>query len=188
MHQFVTIFSKGKCNYSLLLNFNLKSLKVQGGNHIDYEELARKVKKSVSTIKKWRSKIETLSGYEFSFYKVPIGRTRGYNWKPNFTHDEALKFSEVAKMLADKTKLDEAIKQVWGDLNARLEQERVNSQIKTAISLNTLKRSQNDLSNNVTDLSKETFEIRKRVHTLENELSSLIEKLSENRKLKKLIE
>lgn len=143
----------------------------------------------MSTIKKWRSKITELAGYEFAFSKIPIGygRGRGYNWIPDFTKEEVIKFIQTSKLIDDKG-LDKAIKEVWGDLNAQLEQERNDTMLGLRSVVGGLKRSQNNLKTSVDKLSSDNAKLRQRVTMLENSLSSLVAKLSENKKFKKLIE
>ena len=84
--------------------------------------------------------------------------------------------------------LDNAIKMVWGDLNTLLEKERESELSILRHSLGRLNRSQLALKVEVKSLSSENIKLRQRVHTLETKLSDLIKKLSENKKIKKLIE
>ena len=84
--------------------------------------------------------------------------------------------------------LDKAIKMVWGDLNTLLEEERKSELSILRHSLGRLNRSQVALKIEVKSLSSENIKLRQRVYTLENNLSILITKLSENKKIKKLIE
>jgi hypothetical protein len=81
-------------------------------HHIDYKYVSQKKLEKVSQlVKKWRSKITELSGYEFSFVKIPIGygRRHGYNWVPNFTDEEVEKFIQTSNLISDNG-LDKAIK------------------------------------------------------------------------------
>ncbi len=160
-----------------------------GGHHIDYKYVSEKVGKSVSTVKKWRSKITELSGYDFSFVKVPIGygKRHGYNWVPNFTDKEVEKFIQTSYLISDNG-LDKAIKMVWGDLNTLLEEERESELSLLRHSLGRLNSSQLALKVEVKSLSSENVKLCQRVHTFETKLSDLIKKLSENKKIKKLIE
>ena len=84
--------------------------------------------------------------------------------------------------------LDKAIKMVWGDLNALLEEERKSELSILRHSLGRLNRSQLALKIEVNGLTSENVKLRQRVHTLETKLSDLIDKLSTSKKLKKLIE
>lgn len=130
-----------------------------------------------------------MSGYKFKFIKIPIGygRGRGYNLVPSFTDEEVQKFIQTSNLIADKG-LDKAIKEVWGDLNTFLEEEREGELSLLRHSLGRLNSSQLALKIEVKSLSSENVTLRQHVYMLENSLSDLIEKLSENKKIKKLIE
>jgi predicted nuclease with TOPRIM domain len=130
-----------------------------------------------------------LSGYKFKFIKIPIGygRGRGYNLVPSFTDEEVQKFIQTSNLIADKG-LDKAIKEVWGDLNTFLEEERESELSFLRHSLGRLNSSQLALKIEVKSLSSENVTLRQRVYTLETKLSDLIDKLSTSKKLKKLIE
>ncbi len=130
-----------------------------------------------------------MSGYEFSFVKIPIGcgRRHGYNWVPNFTDEEVEKFIQTSNLISDNG-LDKAIKLVWGDLNTLLEEERESELSILRHSLGRLNSFQLALKVEVKGLTSENVVLRQRVHTLETKLSDLIKKLSENKKIKKLIE
>ena len=151
--------------------------------------MSEQVGKSTSTVKKWRSQITKLSGYKFKFIKIPIGygRGRGYNWVPSFTDEEVQKFIQTSNLIADNG-LDKAIKMVWGDLNTLLEEERESELSILRHSLGRLNSSQLALKIEVKSLSSENVKLRQRIYTLETNLSDLIKKLSENKKIKKLIE
>ena len=130
-----------------------------------------------------------MSGYKFKFIKIPIGygRGRGYNLVPSFTDEEVQKFIQTSNLIADKG-LDKAIKEVWGDLNTFLEEERESELSFLRHSLGRLNSSQLALKIEVKSLSSENVMLRQRVYTLETKLSDLIDKLSTSKKLKKLIE
>ena len=130
-----------------------------------------------------------MSGYKFKFIKIPIGygRGRGYNLVPSFTDEEVQKFIQTSNLIADKG-LDKAIKEVWGDLNTFLEEERESELSLLRHSLGRLNSSQLALKIEVKSLSSENVTLRQRVYTLETKLSDLIDKLSTSKKLKKLIE
>ena len=151
--------------------------------------MSEQVGKSTSTVKKWRSQITKLSGYKFKFIKIPIGygRGRGYNLVPSFTDEEVQKFIQTSNLIADKG-LDKAIKEVWGDLNAQLEEEREDSILALRAVIGRSNRSLIALKKELDSLSSDNVKLRQRVYTLESKLSGLIEKLSENKKIKKLIE
>ena len=106
---------------------------------------------------------------------------------PDFTKEELEKFVQTTELIADKG-LDKAIKEVWGDLNAQLEEEREDALLALKRAIGRLNLSRVALKKELDSLSSDNIKLRQRVHTLETNLSDLIEKLSENKKIKKLIE
>ena len=106
---------------------------------------------------------------------------------PDFTKEELEKFVQTTELIADKG-LDKAIKEVWGDLNAQLEEEREDSILALRSVIGRSNRSLIALNKELDSLSADNVKLRQRVYTLESKLSGLIDKLSENKKIKKLIE
>ena len=106
---------------------------------------------------------------------------------PDFTKEELEKFVQTTELIADKG-LDKAIKEVWGDLNAQLEEEREDALLALKRAIGRLNLSRVALKKELDSLSSDNVKLRQRVHTLETNLSDLIKKLSENKKIKKLIE
>ena len=106
---------------------------------------------------------------------------------PDFTKEELEKFVQTTELIADKG-LDKAIKEVWGDLNAQLEEEREDALLALKRAIGRLNLSRVALKKELDSLSSDNVKLRQRVYTLESKLSGLIEKLSENKKIKKLIE
>ena len=106
---------------------------------------------------------------------------------PDFTKEELEKFVQTSRLIADKG-LDKAIKEVWGDLNAQLEEEREDSILALRSVIGRSNRSLIALNKELDSLSADNVKLRQRVYTLESKLSGLIDKLSENKKIKKLIE
>lgn len=90
--------------------------------HIDYKLISSKTGKSVSTIKKWRLRIEKLSGYSFKKDKHKVSRYSTQVFY-EFTDEEVSKFIEVNNIVNRTNNLDQAIKQVWGDLDTQLQQD-----------------------------------------------------------------
>lgn len=80
---------------------------------MDYKTLALEVGKSVSTLKRWKRKIEEISDYTFNENTVRIGRKQNIQ-VPHFTSSEVKKFKQMAQLM-DKLGLDNTIRQVWGD-------------------------------------------------------------------------
>lgn len=80
---------------------------------MEYKALALEVGKSVSTLKRWKRKIEEISDYTFNENTVRIGRKQNIQ-VPHFTSSEVKKFKQMAQLI-DKLGQDQAIRHVWGD-------------------------------------------------------------------------
>ncbi|HHJ9048972.1 TPA: hypothetical protein ACQNV4_001717, partial [Streptococcus pyogenes] len=93
-----------------------------GGDAIDYKQIALKTNKSVSTIKKWRLRIETLSGYRFKKIRRRVSK-RSTQVFFDFTEAEVTKFIALSKLVDKTKKLDDSIKEVWGDSKAQSERD-----------------------------------------------------------------
>ena len=147
---------------------------------IEYKDIAKLTGKSISTIKKWRLKIEELSGYEFSKETHRVSRCSVQSYFV-FTKEEVAKFLELSKEI-DKTKdLESSVKKVWGDLNAQFERNlgQEISKLRLAFinykevmnkELKRLKQNNISLSLNITTLEKRIEELE------ENQNKSLLSK------------
>ncbi|WP_369966346.1 hypothetical protein [Streptococcus ferus] len=100
----------------------MESRKRRGERLIDYKDIARLTGRSVSTVKKWRLKIEELSGYEFEKTKARVSK-RSVQVYFVFSKEEVAKFVELSKEITRTNDLDNSVKKVWGDLNAQLERD-----------------------------------------------------------------
>lgn len=151
----------------LYKDYNKERIKFQFNieeNHIDYKLIAKQTSKSVSTIKKWRLRIEKLSGYSFkkAKHKVSHYSTQVFY---KFTDDEVSKFIEVNRLVNKTNNLDQAIKQVWGDLDTQLEQDSIEMiadlrkdfqayQKKSLLLIQSLRKQNHFLSQRLTTLSE----------------------------------
>ncbi|MGP6384049.1 hypothetical protein ACR9F9_01115 [Streptococcus dysgalactiae subsp. equisimilis] len=146
-----------------------------GGNAIDYKEIALKTNKSVSTIKKWRLRIEMLSGYKFKKVRRRVSK-RSTQVFFDFTEVEVTKFI-VLSHLVDKTKnLDDSIKEVWGDSKAQSERD-IKNELKMLSEdfykfLFEAEDSMFQLKKNNQSLQKQVKELTERLNILENEKDS----------------
>ncbi|RCW16937.1 hypothetical protein CAC02_05965 [Streptococcus gallolyticus] len=126
--------------------------------------MAKLTGKSISTIKKWRLKIEELSGYEFSKETHRVSRRSVQSYFV-FTKEEVAKFVELSKEINKTKDLDSSVKKVWGDLNAQFERNLgqeisklrlafINYKEVTNKELKSLKQNNISLSLNITTLEK----------------------------------
>lgn len=136
---------------------------------IEYKDIAKLTGKSISTIKKWRLKIEELSGYEFSKEAHRVSRRSVQSYFV-FTKEEVAKFVELSKEINKTRDLDSSVKKVWGDLNAQFERNLgqeisklrlafINYKEVTNKELKSLKQNNISLSFNITTLEKKIEEL-----------------------------
>ena len=147
---------------------------------IEYKDIAKLTGKSISTIKKWRLKIEELSGYEFLKETHRVSRRSVQSYFV-FTKEEVAKFVELSKEINKTKDLDSSVKKVWGDLNAQFERNLgqeisklrlafINYKEVTNKELKSLKQNNISLSLNITTLEKKIEELE------ENQNKSLLSK------------
>lgn len=135
---------------------------------IEYVDIAKQTGKSISTIKKWRKKIENLSGYEFIKTKARVSR---YSVQVffDFSKDEVAKFIELSKEV-DKTKdLDSSIKKVWGDQNTQQAQSLEEDLLELEFDFYNFKK---EINKTVTALQADN-------RVLSQRLTSMLERLNE---------
>lgn len=149
--------------------------KISGGGIIDYLGVANKTGKSISTIKKWRKKIETLSGYEFTKIKAKVSY-RSVQTFFDFTKEEVSKFVELSKRVKKTNDLDNSIKNIWGDVKdpKQVDLERQifflhtlqkKNEKDTSIEIQFLKNANKSLASRVASLEKRFEEFEKQRHT-----------------------
>lgn len=135
---------------------------------IDYNDIAKQTGKSISTIKKWRKKIEKLSGYDFTKTKARVSR-HSVQIFFDFSKDEVTKFIELSKEI-DKTKdLDGSIKKVWGDLNTQQAQSLEEDLLELEFDFYTFKK---EINKTITTLQADN-------RMLSQRLTSILERLDE---------
>ena len=78
--------------------------------------------KSFSSVKKWRLKVEELSGHEFKQTKMRVSRRRVQKVY-QFTKEEFDKFLKLSKRINETNNLAQSVVDIWGDLKARRERQ-----------------------------------------------------------------
>ena len=145
---------------------------------MDYKALSQEVGKSVSTLKRWKRKIEELSDYAFNESALRIGRGRNFQKFPAFTSDEVEKFKHVAQVI-DKLGQDDAIRKVWG--NKTPSQEALYLQVKNIA--RALVKHREDVKKQFSRLESENNFLRREIINLEKEMGSLKELQQKKRRL-----
>lgn len=150
-----------------------------GGEEImDYKALSQEVGKSVSTLKRWKRKIEELSDYDFEESTVRIGRGRNYQKIPVFTSHEIEKFKELGLAIEDLGQ-DEAIRKVWGDKIPS--QKALYLQVKNIA--RALTKHREDVKEQLSSLESENNFLRREIRNLKQEMDSLKESQYKKRRL-----
>lgn len=145
---------------------------------MEYKALALEVGKSVSTLKRWKRKIEELSEYDFEESVVHIGRGRNVQKIPVFTSHEVEKFKQLAHCI-DKLGQDEAIRKVWG--NKIPTQEALYQRMKNIA--RALNKHRADVRKQLSGLESENNFLRREMTKLEKEVDFLKESTQKKRRL-----
>lgn len=145
---------------------------------MDYKALSQEVGKSVSTLKRWKRKIEEISDYDFEESTIRIGRGRNYQKIPVFTSHEVEKFKELGLAIEDLGQ-DEAIRKVWGDKIPS--QKALYLQVKNIACA--LTKHREDVKEQLSSLKSENNFLRREIRNLEQEMDSLKEPQNKKRRL-----
>lgn len=141
-------------------------------NYFDYHQVIKQISglNSVSTLKKWRLKIEQLTGHTFQEDRIRTGK-RSYNKVFLFTADDIEKLQQIADTKG-KLGLDKAILKAYAPSRA--------SPLSINQKINRLTFQLKELSQRVTDLTQREQTLAIRVE----QLSKQIEDLEKPRKKK----
>ncbi|TWS99274.1 hypothetical protein FRX57_01415 [Streptococcus cuniculipharyngis] len=121
--------------------------------------------KSFSAVKRWRLKIEELSGYEFKKVRMRVSRRRVQDVF-QFTDEEFEKFIRLSHRLDETKNMNQSVVEIWGDLKAREERQ-------LRIDVANLKTGQAKLIQALNDKTKEITSLTYRVKKLEDERANL---------------
>lgn len=138
---------------------------------MDYKELSNELGKSISTLKRWKKKVEELSDYKFQEQKVLIGRGKKYQVVPIFTEEEVNKFKKVAELIIDKGQ-DGSIIEVWGNSKTQFEQKIQDRLMK--LSRNVF-QNKKEIEMRVCQLKKESQLLNQEILEVKKEIKSLKE-------------
>ena len=86
-------------------------------DYYEYEDIMEATGKSYSAVKKWRIRIERLSGYEFKKVKIKVTHKHVKDHY-QFTEEEFEKFIKLSKRIDETKNMTEAVTAVWGDLKS----------------------------------------------------------------------
>ncbi|GAB2023789.1 hypothetical protein RyT2_28700 [Pseudolactococcus yaeyamensis] len=138
---------------------------------MDYKDIAKAVKRSPQTVRKWCPKITALSGYDFDFEVVK--RRDGERKIPHFTKTDLNKFMALRQALASSGSFEQSVFKVYGNLKAKREREIFNE-------IDEVDQTSYDrfltLSKKVRELKKSNDDLTQRICELE-QFNSRLEKL-----------
>jgi predicted transcriptional regulator len=130
---------------------------------IDYNEVAQQVKRSRSTVRKWRSKIEEVSGHKFKSARISRS-LYGYD----FNKAEVKQFIQLAQSLEAGNTLKTAITQSFGNKQLEAFKEKNNRIKKLEREVQKQQINQELLQEQLYTLTQESEQLRHRLETLEN--------------------
>lgn len=137
----------------------------------DYKDIMQATGKSFSAVKRWRLKIEELSGYEFKKVRMRVSRRRVQDVF-QFTDEEFEKFIRLSHRLDETKNMNQSVVEIWGDLKAREER-----QLKLTVKL--LKDWVNKLLEADKQKNMKLSALEQRVKRLEDERANLDEEKTE---------
>lgn len=139
-------------------------------DYYDYKDIMNATGKSFSSVKKWRLKVEELSGHEFTQTKMRVSRRRVQNVY-QFTEDEFNKFVRLSERINETNNMAQSVVEIWGNLKDKQRRQ--------------LYRDVYNLKNAVEELKKANTSkdvtisiLRDRVKKLEEQLTELKENQS----------
>lgn len=139
-------------------------------DYYEYKDIMNATGKSFSSVKKWRLKVEELSGHEFKQTKMRVSRRRVQNVY-QFTEDEFNKFVRLSERINETNNMAQSVVEIWGNLKDKQRRQ--------------LYRDVYNLKNAVEELKKANTSkdvtisiLRDRVKKLEEELIELKENQS----------
>ena len=142
---------------------------------MNYQDVAKELSRSPTTIRKWCPRITELSGYKFTFEEVYLSR-RKQQLIPKFTKQDLSKFKQLAKILDNTNNLEQAIFTVYGNSKAKREQsykEEITKEIESiddwySEEIDNLKEKINNLVKTVNSQSKRIAKLEEFNSKLEN--------------------
>ncbi|GHU35876.1 hypothetical protein FACS1894192_01360 [Bacilli bacterium] len=130
---------------------------------MDYKDIAKAVKRSPQTVRKWCPKITALSGYDFDF---EIQRRRDGDRKiPKFTQADLTKFMALRQALALSNNFEQSVFKVYGNLKTKRERD-----LKEEI--------QQEIDDLFEWFSDDFSKLKDKITSLEQEKSQLVERIS----------
>lgn len=136
----------------------------------DYKDIMQATGKSITSVKKWRLKIEELSGYEFKRTRMRVSRRRVQDVY-QFTEDEFDKFIRLSQRIDETNNMGQSVIEIWGDLKAREERRLKQDVADMKVTLNKLVKVLNNKNITISVLEKKVQKLEERIEDLEDNQS-----------------
>ncbi|HEM5650835.1 TPA: hypothetical protein U1729_000920 [Streptococcus suis] len=136
----------------------------------EYKDIMKATGKSVTSVKKWRLKIEELSGYEFKKTRMRVSRRRVQDVY-QFTEDEFDKFIRLSQRIDETNNMGQSVIEIWGDLKAREERRLKQDVADMKVTLNKLVKVLNNKNITISVLEKKVQKLEERIEDLEDNQS-----------------
>ncbi|MGQ7452241.1 hypothetical protein ACTGXK_01990 [Streptococcus suis] len=131
----------------------------------DYKDIMQATGKSITSVKKWRLKIEELSGYEFKRTRMRVSRRRVQDVY-QFTEDEFDKFIRLSQRIDETNNMGQSVIEIWGDLKAREERRLKQDVADMKVTLNKLVKVLNNKNITISVLEKKIQKLEERIEDL----------------------
>lgn len=136
----------------------------------EYKDIMEATGKSVTSVKKWRLKIEELSGYEFKKTRIRVSRRRVQDVY-QFTEEEFDKFIKLSQKIDETNNMAQSVIEVWGDLKAREERQLKQDVADMKVTLNKLVKAHNNKNITISVLENKVQKLEERIKDLEDNKS-----------------
>ncbi|HEM3955458.1 TPA: hypothetical protein U1V22_001153 [Streptococcus suis] len=132
----------------------------------EYKDIMQATGKSITSVKKWRLKIEELSGYEFKKTRMRVSRRRVQDVY-QFTDEEFDKFIRLSNRIDETNNMAQSVIEIWGDLKAAEERKLKKDVADMKVTLNKLIKAHNNKNLTISALENKVRRLEERQQELE---------------------
>ncbi|HFI0120959.1 hypothetical protein [Streptococcus suis] len=132
----------------------------------EYKDIMKATGKSVTSVKKWRLKIEELSGHEFKKTRMRVSRRRVQDVY-QFTDEEFDKFIRLSNRIDETNNMAQSVIEIWGDLKAAEERKLKKDVADMKVTLNKLIKAHNNKNFTISALENKVRRLEERQQELE---------------------
>ncbi|HEM3588548.1 TPA: hypothetical protein U1B91_001832 [Streptococcus suis] len=132
----------------------------------EYKDIMKATGKSVTSVKKWRLKIEELSGHEFKKTRMRVSRRRVQDVY-QFTDEEFDKFIRLSNRIDETNNMAQSVIEIWGDLKVAEERKLKKDVADMKVTLNKLIKAHNNKNLTISALENKVRRLEERQQELE---------------------